>query len=121
MFYKGNKSRCRPCDNIRRIMRVNTPRGFIIKMVGDAKRNARCRQKKRNGIDNSGDCEDDLLSLFIDIIKEQNGRCAITGIPLVYKQNHIFAVSADRIDNNKGYVKGNVKMIITPLNTPNNK
>ena len=41
----------------------------------------------------------------------------MTGIPFEYKTWHKFAPSPDRLDDKNGYVKGNVRFIIVPLNT----
>jgi hypothetical protein len=120
--FSGKMSICKSCNNIRKSNnRVNTPYDFMQKVVAAAKRNAKSRSKKRKRNDSSYEYDDDLFTLFIDKIKEQGGRCAITGIPLVYKTSHKFAASPDRLDNSKGYVKGNVRFIILPLNTRNNK
>ena len=58
--------------------------------------------------------------------REQNGECALSGIPLIInKERHsteqkIYFASLDRIDSNKGYLKGNVRFISTPLNYAKN-
>jgi hypothetical protein len=119
-FYK-KRPNCKSCDIIRKNNRNNTPYGFMRKVVDTAKDSARRRDKIRKRNDTSHECDENLFQLFIDILKKQGGRCAITGIPLVYKMNHRFAASPDRIDDSKGYVKGNVRFIISPLNTPRNK
>ena len=119
--FSGKLSCCKSCSNIRNKNHFNTPYGFVIKMVNTAKRSAKIRGAKRKRNDSSHEVEDDLFTLFVDIIKQQGGRCAITGIPFVYETNHKFAPSPDRLDDTKGYVPGNVRMIIVPLNTPNNK
>jgi hypothetical protein len=51
--------------------------------------------------------------------KEQEGRCALTGIPLEhagYTINPNHQASLDRIDCRKGYIEGNVQYICLPLN-----
>jgi hypothetical protein len=111
-MFSGIKSHCKPCRNIRTKNRRNTPYGFIGRVVNTAKHNAKKRGSKRQRNDTSGDCDEKLFQLFVDIIKEQHGRCAITGIPLVYKQKNKFSASPDRLDDTKGYVKGNVRFII---------
>lgn len=111
---------CRHCRNERAKQHRNTPYGFIMKICRTAKLTAKKRSLKRRRNDQSGECDDDLFTLFVDVIKKQGGRCAITGIPFQYEQNNKFAPSPDRLDNTKGYVEGNVRMIIVPLNTPNN-
>jgi len=53
---------------------------------------------------------------------EQNGKCEFTGINLKiseYKKistNQIYSASLDRIDSNKGYVKGNIRWVSRAIN-----
>jgi hypothetical protein len=119
--FSGKKSVCNQCNNIRMKNHYNTPYGFVMKMTNHAKQNAKIRGTKRRRNDDSDMVEDDLFTIFVETIKQQGGRCAITGIPFVYEANHKFAPSVDRLDDSKGYVSGNVRMIIVPLNTRNNK
>ena len=119
--FSGKRSYCKSCDCTRNKNRNNTPYGFVMKMTNNAKQSAKMRGSKRKRNDSSHEVEDDLFTLFADVIKQQGGRCAITGIPFVYETNHKFAPSVDRLDDTKGYVSGNVRMIISPLNTSNNK
>jgi hypothetical protein len=120
--FSGINSLCKSCHSIRSANYYNTPYGFMKKVVAAAATSsAKRRGSKRKRKDTSHDCDENIFQLFVDIIKEQGGRCAITGIPMVYKMNHQFAASPDRLDDSKGYVKGNVRFIITPLNTPRNK
>jgi hypothetical protein len=47
---------------------------------------------------------------------EQKGRCALTGIMLEYESGDLqsknpYRTSVDRIDNNHGYVQGNVRLL----------
>lgn len=59
----------------------------------------------------------------MNIIREQNGKCAVTGFPMSFKcaatgiamtidNCHEFTGSSERIDNTKGYVNDNVKFTI---------
>lgn len=47
------------------------------------------------------------------------GVCAVTGIPFHFAANegrHPFTPSIDRVDNDLGYVKGNVRVVVWALN-----
>jgi hypothetical protein len=116
----GTKSFCKPCAVVRATQRQNkSPHGFMKKMADCARGSTKRRGTKRSRNDESGVCDDDLLSLFVSVIKRQGGRCAVTGIPFVYQKSHRFSPSPDRLINAKGYIQGNVEMIIAPLNTQN--
>ena len=114
-------SYCKQCNNNRNKSYRNTPYGFMMKVTNNSKSHAKDRGIKRNHSDTSDECDEDMFNFFVGIITEQEGRCADTGIPFVYELNHKFAPSPDRINNDKGYMACNVRMIISPLNTPNNK
>lgn len=103
MFYK-HMTWCKSCNAIRKFEYYNNPYGFIMLISNRAK------NRTRNDTDKVD------YQLFVDILTEQGGRCAETGIPLVYKIKHKFSASAYRIDNDKGFVKGNIKFVIAPLN-----
>lgn len=64
---------------------------------------------KRRGLDFNLDIEDVVVP----------SHCPILGIPLVVanKGSRNNSPSIDRIDNSKGYVKGNIKIISTKANT----
>lgn len=48
-----------------------------------------------------------LLSLF----KQQNGKCKITNIPMAHCHGCLQSISIDRIDNQRGHLKGNVQLV----------
>lgn len=49
-----------------------------------------------------------------NIWETQHGLCALTAIPLQLKGE--FIVSPDRIDNSNGYIEGNVRFVVAPVN-----
>jgi hypothetical protein len=56
--------------------------------------------------------------------EQQEGKCAISGIPLLIKyfknKSKPNTASLDRIDSNKGYIKGNVQFVAYSLNLAKN-
>ena len=59
---------------------------------------------------------DDIVQLW----ESQGGLCAYSGIPMTFGsyEDKWWTCSAERIDNTKGYVKGNVCLICYEFNTP---
>lgn len=55
-----------------------------------------------------------LLNLF----EEQQGLCALSGVKMTWATGKIepTSISIDRIDNSKGYVAGNVRLVCTVIN-----
>ena len=68
----------------------------------------RAREKKQKvGVDRE---------YMIKLLEETNGICALSGLPLSSIIDHPMRASPDRIDSNKGYVKGNIQWVGSCLN-----
>ncbi|MGE7692319.1 hypothetical protein ACQKMI_24465 [Lysinibacillus sp. NPDC097214] len=63
-------------------------------------------ERKNKVVDRSIDWEKEIKELY----RIQDGKCAATGLILTLQQNDPFVLSADRIDNNQGYIKNNVRL-----------
>jgi hypothetical protein len=56
------------------------------------------------------------LSRLRKLFAEQQGKCAISGIPMDYNFGSLKAISVDRICSNRGYVEGNVHLVCRFIN-----
>lgn len=53
--------------------------------------------------------------------KQQNMRCALSGIEMELKHKSLTRPSLDRIDSNKGYTKDNIQFVCVAINIMKNK
>jgi transposase len=64
------------------------------------------------------------LNIDIDFLCEmyhlQKGRCAMSGVEMLPKLNCPESISIDRIDNGKGYVKKNIRLVCSFINLGRN-
>ena len=51
---------------------------------------------------------------------KQNGKCALTGIPMSTKHFSLFSGSVDRIDQSIGYIDGNIQLVCKFINLGKN-
>ncbi len=72
------------------------------------------KQRNKNGRDLSHEFS---IRNYIELWQTQRGRCAYTGVPMAVAANTRFKCSPERIDNNIGYVPGNVILVITECNS----
>ena len=84
-----------------------TKKGFLIKLTGNSKSSSKIR-KKEHSITND---------YVINLAETQDDCCAISGLPLTYQRNSNWQCSLDRIDDDKGYIKENVRLIALEFNT----
>ena len=78
-------------------------------------RRARARRSKRAG---TFDLD---YAYVVRLLREQNGRCAVSGVPfdLAYSGDsrvNPYQPSLDRIDPRKGYLRGNVRLTLYAVN-----
>jgi hypothetical protein len=67
---------------------------------------------RARGRDQNRQSEIDLtLDYLLDLILKQNGRCYISGKPLVFQKHCDWQCSLERLDNTRWYTKGNVAFI----------
>ena len=85
--------------------------GFVRYLLANSK-GANSKRSKRRKQDEHNIDKDYLC----EVIREQKGRCWLSGIPLVFAQKSDWQASLERLDESKGYVKGNVALICHEFN-----
>jgi hypothetical protein len=82
------------------------------------KGNLRLRTSRKN-------MEVDISKEYVfDLFLKQNGKCALSGLPITLPKRwreRLQTASLDRIDNNLGYVMGNVQWVHKHVNVMKNK
>lgn len=80
---------------------------------------ARVNAKKKEGRILGFDLTPEYIQKIFDACE---GKCAITGLPFsmelgTKKKRNPFRPSVDRINSKKGYIKGNIQIVLTIVNT----
>ena len=108
----GLRPDCKACVSIKNKKYYNTHSGFFKSLINSTKtRTAAMRKRGRNL--NSTMTEEKVKK----ILKDQNGKCAISGAILVFKRFSNNQASIDRIKDNLGYVDGNCRLVCLEFNT----
>ena len=104
---------CKSCQKIICLEQRRRMGGFIRGLINRANANTKARNLKGRNLDFNIKLED-----ILDLIERQNGRCAYSGIPLVFKSGLDWQCSIERIEDDKGYIIGNIKLVCLEFNTP---
>ena len=99
--------------NYKELKELLNPLGYISLLLRTARTSSKRREKKKTKRDHTF-----TLSLqdIIDLINNQKGLCAVSGIPLTYGCNKSWSASLDRIDISKSYTKENVQIVCGEFN-----
>jgi hypothetical protein len=104
--------RCIDCEHKRLNEYGKTSLGFFKRMIFAMK--TATKQKQGNGRDI---CNVELTyQNLLDLYDEQNGKCWYTGIQLNYGSLVDWKISPERLNNDIGYIKGNVKLVCLEFN-----
>jgi len=106
------RSRCKACCSVAGKKYRNTESGFLKSLIKSCTSNTAKRNSKGRNL-TSTITEEKLKGL----IKNQNGRCAVSGAVLVFKQFSNNKASVDRINDDLGYVDGNCRLVCLEFNT----
>lgn len=61
------------------------------------------------------------LEYLVALWYSQDGRCALSGMPMVHRFNSFYSISIDRKDSSLGYIPGNVQLVCQWVNRAKNK
>lgn len=110
---------CRQCNiNDKRNRKKNhTIEQFINNILVSCKSSAKKRENK-----NRKKCGEFKLTIkdIYDLKQKQNNKCFFTNIELRWEYKSNNKVSIDRIDNDKGYIKDNIRLVIWDINQAQN-
>jgi hypothetical protein len=56
------------------------------------------------------------METLYEVFKAQDGKCALTGLPMTWKTDEDMSLSIDRIDPLRGYDRDNVRLVCTRIN-----
>lgn len=56
------------------------------------------------------------LDHLMQLYKDQDGKCAISGLDMTHKMDCLFSASVDRKDGSAGYIPGNVQLVCKAVN-----
>lgn len=108
------KSECKTCESRYNAEKRATKEYFLKRMLGACKHNNNLRNKKKpeRELKFTWTYEQMLAQL-----EKQKDRCAISGVELRFGPHHDWQCSPERIDNNAGYVEGNMMFICLEFQT----
>jgi hypothetical protein len=109
-FYKQRSGGCKACTSKRCAEYTNTWRGVFTQLLSRSKSCTKTRNSK--GRDHDHDID---LQHVVELFVRQQGRCFYSRAPLVMEGP--FKMSLERIDITKGYIKGNVCLIVMMMNS----
>ena len=110
---KGEYKRCKACLRTARQKRINDGHEAYLKLLFGQLRSKR----KSHGMEWEIEYED-VLALW----DKQNGKCALSNLNMTHHrvgggQKLPFNASIDRINHNEGYLKSNVQLVCSQVNT----
>lgn len=117
----GRGNRCNACNVNRTIEAISrTPETFLRHFVRRHARNLNFRLIKKYSRKRhlwTVNCV--THEFLVELWSRQNGRCAVTGIPMTHRWGGnppLTNVSIDRIDSDIGYVRENVRLVCKAVN-----
>ena len=116
--YLGGKAVCNECERARQIKNIyKNPRNYIASRHHDM-----CQRAKKYDISLDEAIDTDFL---VDLFKQQDGRCALSNLPMTWIHEGLASnhgsrrgtnLSVDRVNPSEGYQPGNVRLVCDRVN-----
>lgn len=123
LFGDWNRNLCKKCNAERALKRYHEKKKLCIQSANNYYDNniinirflaARTRAKNKN-------IEFNITREYIEfLLNKQNNKCIYSGIEFINDRKGLYSLSIDRIDNNKGYIRGNIQLICSSVNSMKN-
>lgn len=132
-FYGASKTICKKCKVASEQVRISTsmqlrtnrnsivkkyhqssPRNFLKTLLLRVSRDSTTQTARK-----PGDPRDNLdinLDYLLELWDKQEGKCAITYLPMTHQYRSLYSISIDRIDNAIGHVRGNIQLVCKAVN-----
>lgn len=110
-----------------RVRRQSSPANFIKELVGIKRRNMAHlpNSKDKRAQQKAKTPERRIFTITVEDVvalwDKQNGRCAISGMPMAHEFKNLRSVSIDRIDSDLGYTLDNIQLVCQWVNYAKNR
>lgn len=107
----GHEKTCRCCTRNRRNLYNGTLHGYLTNLLNVSRSST--KHRRRMGRDHDHDIDSGFLK---SLWRAQDGRCALSGMPMAHSPMTMWQASLDRVDDDRGYVPNNVRLVCLEFN-----
>lgn len=113
----GYETRCKPCNTARGQRQRMASIESAMQHLWYCHKKLGSRRSARRAM--LADCSCVTPEMLVEMWNRQDGRCAVTGVPMTYlmAQGEVYTnVSIDRIDSEFGYIPDNIRLVCKAVN-----